>query len=122
MCRALRCAALHAPRGIGLRLYSALAILIGAAGAAVAARHVWLQNLPKDRVPECGPGLEFMLQQFPMSQVFSLVLRGSGECAEAGWRLLGLTIPAWTLLWFIGLIVLSLVVGWRAGRRRDHGF
>jgi hypothetical protein len=81
-----------------------------------------LQNLPKDRVPECGPGLDFMLQQFPMSQVFSLVLRGSGECAEAGWRLLGLTIPAWTLLWFIGLIVLSLVVGWRAGRRRDHGF
>ncbi len=115
-------AALHAPRGIGLRLYSALAMLIGAAGAAVAARHVWLQNLPKDRVPECGPGLDFMLQQFPMSQVFSLVLRGSGECAEAGWRLLGLTIPAWTLLWFIGLIVLSVVVGWRSGRRRDHGF
>ena len=115
-------AALHAPRGKGLRVYSALLVLIGAAGAAVSARHVWLQNLPKDRVPECGPGLEFMLQQFPMSQVFTLVLRGSGECAEAGWRFLGLTIPAWTFLWFVGLIVLSIVVGWRSGRRRDDGF
>ena len=115
-------AALHAPRRTGLRIYSALAALIGAAGAAVAGRHVWLQNLPKDRVPECGPGLDFMLQQFPLSQVFALVLRGSGECAEAGWRFLGLTIPAWTLLWFLGLIVLALAVGWRAGRRRRGGF
>ena len=41
-------AALHAPRRTGLRIYSALAALIGAAGAAVAGRHVWLQNLPKD--------------------------------------------------------------------------
>ncbi len=113
--------ALHAPRGVGLKVYSLLAVLVGAAGAAVAGRHVWLQNLPKDRVPECGPGLDFMLQQFPLSEVFSLVLRGSGECAEAGWRFLGLTIPAWTLLWFVALIVLSLVVGWRP-RRRHGGF
>ncbi|MCE2979954.1 MAG: disulfide bond formation protein B [bacterium] len=115
-------AALHAPRGRGLIVYSVLAAMIGAVGAAVAGRHVWLQNLPKDRVPECGPGLDFMLQQFPLSQVFSLVLRGSGECAEAGWRFLGLTIPAWTLLWFSGLIVLSIAVGWRSVRRRHDGF
>ena len=113
--------ALHAPRRGGLKVYSLLAMLVGTAGAAVAGRHVWLQNLPKDRVPECGPGLDFMLQQFPLSEVFSLVLRGSGECAEAGWRFLGLTIPAWTLLWFVALIVLSLVVGWRP-RRRHGGF
>ena len=115
-------AALHAPRGLFLRVYGTLAALIGALGASVAGRHVWLQSLPKDRVPECGPGLEFMLEQFPLSQVFSLVLRGSGECAEAGWRFLGLTIPGWTLLWFLGLVLLSLVVGWRSARRRDDGF
>jgi disulfide bond formation protein DsbB len=115
-------AAVHAPRGIALRLYAVLAALVGVAGAAVAGRHVWLQSLPRDRVPECGPGLEFMLEQFPMSQVFALVLRGSGECAEAGWRFLGLTIPGWTLLWFLGLIVLSIVVGWRSTRRRGDGF
>ena len=115
-------AALHAPRGLFLRVYGTLAALIGALGASVAGRHVWLQSLPKDRVPECGPGLEFMLEQFPLSQVFSLVLRGSGECAEAGWRFLGLTIPGWTLLWFLGLVLLSLVVGCRSARRRDDGF
>ena len=109
-------AAVHAPGRTGLRIYSVLLVLIAATGAAIASRHVWLQLLPKDRVPECGPGLDFMLQQFPLADVLALVFRGSGECAEAGWRFLGLTIPAWTLIWFIGLGVLALVVGWRARR------
>jgi disulfide bond formation protein DsbB len=115
-------AALHAPRGLALRVYGTLAAATGMVGAAIAARHVWLQSLPKDRVPECGPGLEFMLEQFPLSQVFALVLRGSGECAEAGWRFLGLTIAGWSLVWFLGLTVLSLVVGWRTVRRRSDRF
>jgi disulfide bond formation protein DsbB len=63
-----------------------------------------------------------MLEQFPLSQVFALVLRGSGECAEAGWRFLGLTIAGWSLVWFLGLTVLSLVVGWRTVRRRSDRF
>jgi disulfide bond formation protein DsbB len=54
--------------------------------------------------------------------VFALVLRGSGECAEAGWRFLGLTIAGWSLVWFLGLTVLSLVVGWRTVRRRSDRF
>ncbi len=112
-------AAIRAPRRIGLRIYAAVLVTIAALGAAVAGRHVWLQNLPKDRIPECGPGLEFMLQQFPLADVLALVLRGSGECAEAGWRFLGLTIPAWTLLWFIGLAVLALTVTVLAGRRQQ---
>ncbi|MBC7780014.1 MAG: disulfide bond formation protein B [Proteobacteria bacterium] len=108
--------ALHAPRRRGVRAYAALLVVLGGLGSAIAGRHVWLQNLPKDRIPECGPGLEFMLQQFPFAEVLALVLRGSGECAAAGWRFLGLTIPAWTLLWFLGLSALAVVVAARARR------
>ena len=110
-------AALHAPGRLGLRLYSSLLVLISLIGGCIATRHVWLQLLPKDRVPECGPGLDFMIEQFPLAEVLALVFRGSGECAEAGWRFLGLTIPMWTLMWFIAFAALAIVVGWRARRQ-----
>ena len=83
----------------------------------MAGRHVWLQNLPPDRVPECGPGLEYMLSAFPFVDALAMVFRGSGECAEVQWTFLGLTIPGWTLLVFAGLIGFGLYLA--ATRRRE---
>jgi disulfide bond formation protein DsbB len=94
-------AALHGPARVGAYVYGGLLLLIAAAGIAVAARHVWLQHLPKDRVPECGPGLEYMLNKFPLTQALEKIFRGSGECAEAGWTLLRLSIAEWSLVWLV---------------------
>jgi disulfide bond formation protein DsbB len=105
-------AALHGPRRVGARVYGALLLVVAVAGAAIAARHVWLQNLPKDRVPECGPGLEYMLNRFPLTQAFEKILAGSGECAEAGWTLVGLTIAGWSLVWFVVLGIYSVYLTW----------
>jgi len=77
-------------------------------GLAIAGRQVWLQSLPPDLVPECGPGLEYMFQAFPLTEALSMVLRGSGECAEVQWVFLGLTIPGWNLVVFSGFILLGL--------------
>ena len=93
----------HDPAGGWRRLYGAVVTVIAALGIVVAGRHVWLQNLPEDRVPECGPGLDYMLEAFPLGEALALVFRGSGECAEVQWTFLTLSIPAWTLLIFIGL-------------------
>ena len=100
--------ALHNPVNSGRRFYAFLLLLASAAGAAIAGRHVWLQSLPADQVPSCGPGLNFMLDNFPLSQTLSLVLKGSGECAEVAWRFLGLSIPGWTLVAFIIMILVAL--------------
>ena len=89
---------------------SFLLVIIGAIGAAIATRHVWLQHLPKDRVPECGPGLEYMLNRFPLTQALEKIFRGSGECAEAGWTLLTLTIAEWSLVWFVLLAALAMMI------------
>src|SRR5688500_6503205 len=94
-------AALHGPGKIGSAIYSGVLLLIAGAGAAIATRHVWLQHLPKDRVPECGPGLEYMLKKFPLTQALEKIFRGSGECAEAGWTMLGLSIAEWSLVWLV---------------------
>ena len=101
-------AALHQPRTWGFRVYAALSSIVSAIGVGVAGRHVWLQHLPEDQVPACGPGLEYMLDVFPMQEVIGLILRGSGECADVAWRFLGLSIPEQTILFFIFVFSLSV--------------
>ena len=105
-------AALHAPARRGVMVYGIAAFVVATLGAAVAARHVWLQSLPAHLVPSCGPGLEYMLKKFPLADVLTKVLMGSGECAEAGWKFLGLTIAGWSLLWLVllGLFALYLAL------------
>ena len=94
--------------GSATRIYAALALVCALAGAAVAGRQVWLQHLPPERVPECGPGLDFILQAFPVFDALKLIFTGSGECAETVWTFLSLSIAEWSLFWFCALSVLLL--------------
>lgn len=111
-------AALHGPARRGVMVYGVLAFIFAALGLAIAARHVWLQNLPKELVPACGPSLDFMLRRFPLGEMLTTILSGSGECAEAGWRFLGLTIAGWSLVWFVLFTLFAVAMIWRAWRAR----
>ena len=110
-------AAIHGPRRTGAYIYSGLLVIVVAVGVAVAGRHVWLQHLPKDRVPECGPGLDYMLNRFPLSQALEKVFRGSGECAEVSWTLLGLSIAEWSLVWLLLLGALAVKIALAARKQ-----
>jgi len=110
-------AAVHHPRRIAGMIYGVLLLLVAIAGGAIAARHVWIQSLPEHLVPQCGPGLDFILSRFPLAKAMDLILRGSGECAEKGWTFLGLTIAGWSLFWFVGLAVLAIVLTVRVRKR-----
>ena len=96
-------------------LTSILLVMISSAGVGIAARHVWLQNLPPDKVPGCGPGLDFMMANFPLSEVLEMVFSGSGECAEISWSFAFLSMPAWVLIW---LIVLGSFGVWSIYQKR----
>jgi disulfide bond formation protein DsbB len=96
-------AAIHDPGLLWRRLYGGAVLVLALLGVAIAGRHVWLQHLPAEQVPECGPGLEYMLQSFPFMQALEMVFRGSGECAEVQWTFAGLSIPEWTLVIFAGI-------------------
>ena len=111
-------AALHNPGRVGAVVYGLLITLSAGIGGAIAARHVWLQHLPPGQVPDCGPGLDYMLESFPLGQTLRLVLKGSGECAAAGWHFLGLSIPGWTLIFFALLGISGFVQIWNRPRDR----
>ena len=110
-------AAIHNPRRLGRWVYGGAVVLGAAAGTAIAARHVWLQQLPPDQVPECGMGLNYMLDTLPFAEAMAQVFRGSGECALVDWTFLGLSMPTWTLFWYIGLALVTLGVLVRARGR-----
>ena len=100
--------ALHAPRGAGRWVYAALAALSAGAGVGLAGRHVWLQGLPPDQVPACGPTLDYLMGMLPFREVLEVVLKGDGECAKIAGEWLGISLPGWTLLGFVALALLAL--------------
>ena len=85
-------AALHNP---------GLIAVLSLTGAGVAGRHVWLQYMPVEKRPACGPGLEYLLGTFGPLEGLRRILRGSGECGVVDFTLLGLSLPHWTLLAFV---------------------
>jgi len=100
-------ATLQNPKSIGIRIYGFFITVLALAGAAVSAWHIRLQNLPEDQVPDCGPGLNFMLDNFPLSDAIDMIFRGSGECAEVLWTFVGISIPGWTLAAFVLLTAMG---------------
>lgn len=109
-------AAWRDPRYRGPQLaWGGVTLLSALAGAGVAAWHVKLQLFtPEDKIPACGPGLDYMLETMPFTDMLAKVFRGSGECAEINWRLLGQPMPVWSLAGFVAMALLAL---WLMRRR-----
>lgn len=107
-------AAIHNPARPGIKIYALLQGFVAIAGIAVAGRHVWIQNLPEDQVPACGPGLQYMFNNFPFMEALSLLFRGDGNCAVVDWTFLGLSIPAWVLICCVFLLAINI---WQFIRR-----
>jgi disulfide bond formation protein DsbB len=105
-------AALHDPKRLGARVYAALLGAIALAGAGVSAWHVRLQHLPASETPSCGPGLDYMLEVFPLTETLKLVFTASGECASVDWSFLGLGMPAWVLMCMALLGSVGVLANW----------
>lgn len=110
--------ALHHPGGKMAMLYPSLAALFAIGGIGTAGRQVWLQHLPADKVPQCGPDLEFMLKNLPLSRTLEKLFTGTGECAVVDWSFLGLSIAEWSLGWFLVLFGYALWLAVRGARPR----
>ena len=106
-------AAVH---GRAFKVYGALVALSAMGGAVTAARQVWLQHLPKDQLPQCGPDLYYMFDNFPLAKMFGMLFQGSGQCAEVTWRFLGLSIAEWSLAWFCAFLATGLLFAVRCRR------
>ena len=108
-------ATLHGAGFVGTRVYATLIFLWSVAGGGFSSRHLWLQSLPADQIPECGPSIDYILETFPPMEILEVLLRGSGDCAKVDWSFLGVSIPGWTLL---GFVMIALSAAWVCLRPR----
>jgi len=104
------CAAalVHNPSNRGQQAYACLSTLMALIGGYFSAKQLWLQNLPEDRVPACGIPVDYLFDVFSLSEAISHLLRGDGNCAEVQWQLLGISMPGWVLMAFIGYAAVGL--------------
>jgi disulfide bond formation protein DsbB len=100
---------LHNPIRTSLIIYKSSIVILATVGALIAGRQIWLQHLPPELVPECGPGFDYMLNVFPFADAIKMILTGSGECAEVNWRFIGLSIAEWSLIMFLGITIATII-------------
>jgi len=100
-------------KGIGRRIISGVGVLLAGFGGSISIRQLYLQSLPEDQAPACGPGLAYAFENFPVFEALSLLLQGDGNCAEVVWTMFGISIPGWALISFTGMVV---VYTWQALR------
>lgn len=101
-------ATLHNPSKVGIRIYSIINTIFCCIGLGLAGRHIWLESLPPDQAPACGPSLEIMLEYLPLTDVITKAIIGTGDCAKIDWTMFGLSIADWSFAGFSFLLLVSL--------------
>jgi disulfide bond formation protein DsbB len=108
--------ALHRPGMAGTVGYSLAGFAAAAAGAAAGAYHVWLQSDP-ERAAKCvGSPVERILDALQVGRIAPPLLQYDGPCTLKPWSLLGLSIPEWSLAWFVLLAAVFVALPFVARR------
>ncbi len=87
-----------APRGAAV-MSAGAGILASLTGAGIAGWHLWVKAHP---TVSCGiDPLETSLNRIPTAQLFPTMFKADGLCATEYAPILGLSIPQWSLFWFV---------------------
>lgn len=99
-----------------MRLGAALGTTAALTGAGVAGWHLWVKAHP---AVSCGiDPLETSLNTIPTAKLLPFLFRADGLCTTDYPPILGLSIPQWSLLWFVVLALGLASLAWpRSGRR-----
>ena len=102
-------AALHNPQRSGIYLYGVASMGCALLGATTAVRQVLLQNVAPDQAADCWPSLHYMIENLSFWQALQLTVKGTVDCVEINWTLFELSLPEWSLLFFVGMLILGLL-------------
>lgn len=100
--------------GIGLRhvrhakILSFLQCIIACLGLYFAGRQLWLQSYPMELAGQCLPGLKAMMHYFSWDMILKSFFWGSSDCSHVDWQWYGLSIPLWSALYFVAIVVCTV--------------
>lgn len=90
----------HNPKKNGQLAYIVIALFLISVGIGITGYHLWLLNLPADKVPSCGPSLNYLITHLPIKDALLAIFQSTGECAKNPQKILYVPLPGWTLLAF----------------------
>jgi disulfide bond formation protein DsbB len=102
-------AVLHNPGRSGLCRYGLASMGCALLGAITAGRQVLLQNMPSGQVRDCWPSLQHMIENLSLWQAARSVFNGTVDCVEINWTLFDLSLPEWSLLFFVAMLILGVM-------------
>jgi disulfide bond formation protein DsbB len=118
-------ASVQGPGRFGSFLYWLLGFFCSLAGMITAWRQILLQSDPMHQLLTCSSSLEVTYENMPWLCRVTEMFKGEANCAEISWTLFDLSIPEWSLLFFIGVTILGvyqlLRVVWLACERPLSG-
>lgn len=101
-------AAFIKPATIMHKLFTVLQVAAALGGAGWAIRHWYLQAHRGEMIADCGVGFDYMFDNFPLKKMFTLIFKGTGDCAAIDWTFLGLSLPQMGLITFVGFGIYAL--------------
>jgi disulfide bond formation protein DsbB len=93
----------------GPRIYGLIVALSALIGGYFSSKQLWLQSLPPEKIPACGPPVDYLFNSFNVNEAIKILIQGDGNCAAVQWTFIGLSIPGWTLICFIAIATLSML-------------
>jgi disulfide bond formation protein DsbB len=101
-------ASVHGPGRFGSFLYWLVGLVCSLAGTVTAWRQVLLQSDPLHQLSTCAPDLADLFASAPWKCVVQLMFKGAVDCAHISWTLFDLSIPEWSLLFFVAMLILGV--------------
>ena len=89
-------------------------------GIGLSLRQLYLQSLPAELVPSCAPDIDYLLDTLPFLEVLIMAIIGDGNCAEVLWSFMGISIPGWTLIGFLIILIYTAKVLFSANEIHSH--
>ena len=91
-------------------IHLTILLIANIVGIIFAIKHILIQSKLIIVPAECGIDLDYMFENFPLTEAFSLLFKGSGDCSEIDWLFLGLTLPQLALIAYIMFGILTLYI------------
>tara|TARA_B100000035_G_scaffold315484_1_gene336950 strand:- start:7749 stop:8246 length:498 start_codon:yes stop_codon:yes gene_type:complete len=82
----------------------------GLVGVIFSIRHILIQAKIIEIPAECGIDLDYMFENFPLTEAVNLLFKGTGDCSQIDWTFFGITLPQMALLGYIFFITYTIYI------------
>ena len=78
-------------------------------GIVFSVRHIMIQEKWITVPAECGIDLNYMFENFPLTQAMNLLFKGTGDCSNIDWNFIGITLPQLALMGYLLFLTIAII-------------